>query len=329
MICLAITQFPREFDPIVPMGFLYIWSLLMDIKIIVAAHKFYMMPRDKMYVPVHVGAAGKKSIRRSFLRDDGNDYEGNPLGDGAGARDNISNKNGSYCELTGLYYAWKHMDYEYLGLAHYRRHFSAVPFPIRWMVSQVQLGGKDGLDTNSNPHLARVLRLCLSKKKAEKIFQNYDVIVPSKRRYVIESLYSHYDHTLDGEHLDLAKQVIQENYKEYIPYVEKVYDRTWGYMFNMFVMPKDLVDEYCQWLFTILGKLELLIDTTDMTGFEARLFGRVSEILYNVWLQKKIEEDGIRVKEVPLLSTEPVNWWKKGTAFLRAKFGGEKYTKSF
>jgi hypothetical protein len=192
-----------------------------------------------------------------------------------------------------------------------------------------QLGGKDGLDTNSNPHLARVLRLCLSKKKAEKIFQNYDVIVPSKRRYVIESLYSHYDHTLDGEHLDLAKQVIQENYKEYIPYVEKVYDRTWGYMFNMFVMPKDLVDEYCQWLFTILGKVELLIDTTDMTGFEARLFGRVSEILYNVWLQKKIEEDGIRVKEVPLLSTEPVNWWKKGTAFLRAKFGGEKYTKSF
>ena len=29
------------------------------------------------------------------------------------------------------------------------------------------------------------------------------------------------------------------------------------------------------------------------------------------------------------MSTEPVNWWKKGTGFLMAKFVGKKYTKSF
>lgn len=31
-------------------------------KIIVAAHKPYTMPDDEMYLPVHVGAAGKESI---------------------------------------------------------------------------------------------------------------------------------------------------------------------------------------------------------------------------------------------------------------------------
>ena len=32
----------------------------MDIKVIIAAHKQYWMPDDKIYVPVQVGAEGKK-----------------------------------------------------------------------------------------------------------------------------------------------------------------------------------------------------------------------------------------------------------------------------
>ena len=34
----------------------------MDIKILVAAHKKYWMPDDDVYVPLHVGAAGKESL---------------------------------------------------------------------------------------------------------------------------------------------------------------------------------------------------------------------------------------------------------------------------
>ena len=40
-----------------------------DIKIIVAAHKKYQMPKDKIYVPVHVGAKGKDKIE-DYQRDD-------------------------------------------------------------------------------------------------------------------------------------------------------------------------------------------------------------------------------------------------------------------
>ena len=40
----------------------------MDIKIIVATHKKYWMPDDPMYLPVHVGSAGKESI--GYQRDD-------------------------------------------------------------------------------------------------------------------------------------------------------------------------------------------------------------------------------------------------------------------
>ena len=86
-----------------------------NVKIIIATHKKYRMPKDKMYIPVHVGAEKKKD-------DDGNDLNIGYTKDNTG--DNISCKNASFCELTGLYWAWKNVDADYIGLAHYRRHFS-------------------------------------------------------------------------------------------------------------------------------------------------------------------------------------------------------------
>ena len=77
-----------------------------DVKVVVAAHKPYWMPDDPLYVPLQVGAALNAPIP-GFMRDD--------------AGDAISARNANYCELTGLYWAWKNLDCEYLGLAHYRR----------------------------------------------------------------------------------------------------------------------------------------------------------------------------------------------------------------
>ena len=69
-----------------------------DIKIVIAAHKPYRMPEDTMYVPLHVGAEGKKNP-------DGTPLDLGYQKDNEG--DNISAKNPYYCELTGIYYAWK------------------------------------------------------------------------------------------------------------------------------------------------------------------------------------------------------------------------------
>ena len=85
--------------------------------IVVATHKKYRMPKDPLYLPVHVGAEGKK------------DAKGNPLDFGYqkdNEGDNISIKNPRYCELTGIYWAWKNLDSDYIGLVHYRRYFISV-----------------------------------------------------------------------------------------------------------------------------------------------------------------------------------------------------------
>ena len=77
------------------------------VKIIVATHKKYEMPKDDIYIPLHVGAEGKEDI--GFIKDN--------------TGDNISEKNPYFCELTGLYWAWKNLNADYIGLVHYRRHF--------------------------------------------------------------------------------------------------------------------------------------------------------------------------------------------------------------
>lgn len=272
-----------------------------DIKIIIATHKKYCMPNDNIYLPVHVGAEGKKD-------DNGNQlYLGYTM-DNSG--DNISYKNASFCELTGLYWAWKNLDADYLGLAHYRRHFS--------------LSKKSG-DPFKN---------ILTSDEAQKLSEEYSLILPKKRKYYIETLYSHYAHTHYAEHLDETRDIIQEIFPEYIDSYDAAVNRTSGYMFNMMIMKKELFSDYCQWLFSILFKLEKRMKSmeSELSSFQGRFYGRVSEIIFNVWLDHNIKIGKIiesEIKEIPYIYTEKIKWIKKITSFMKAKLTHKRYEGSF
>lgn len=197
----------------------------MDIKILVAAHKAYWMPENPVYLPLQVGAEGKPKLG----------YTPDNTGD------NISAKNPCFCELTGLYWAWKNLDCEYIGLCHYRRYF-----------------GK----------------------------------------------------TIHTERL------VGELYPEYSKAFTQVMNRRSLHILNMFVMKKSLFDAYCQWLFPILFAMEKQVDITGYSPYEQRLYGFLSERLFNVWLEKQ----QLKTCEVPVVFLEKIDWVKKGTAFLQRKF---------
>lgn len=252
-----------------------------NIKIIVATHKAYKMPSDEVYLPLHVGAENK-------FDKDGNSLDLGYVKDNTG--DNISNKNASYCELTGLYWLWKNLDADYLGLVHYRRHFK----------------GK-GVGKN--------FKRIITDKQLAKIFDKYDVILPKKRHYYIETNRSQYLHAHHKEGLDETENVIREFYPEYIKSFEKVMNKRGGHRFNMFIMKKNLFNDYCDWLFGILFKVENRIDISDWNKSEQRVFGYLSERLLDVW----IEKNNIKYKELPFMFMEKQNWFKKGWNFLKRK----------
>ncbi len=265
------------------------------VTVIIATHKKYRMPEDSMYLPVHVGAEGK-DIDLGYTKDN--------------TGENISKKNASYCELTGLYWAWKNLNSSYIGLAHYRRHFSYA------------IKTKDAFDN------------VLEYSELEPLLDKYKVFVPKKRKYYIETLYSHYAHTHYASHLDETRKIIQEKYPDYLDSYDLVMKRTWGYMFNMMIMKKELFSDYCDWLFNILFELENRIekDNEDLSGFQGRFYGRVSEIIFNVWLEQKLKDDKLskgEIKELNFTYMEKIDWKRKGISFLKAKFGHKKYEGSF
>ena len=262
------------------------------IVVIVAMHKTYRTPTDSIYYPLHVGRALAEEI-------------GIP-GDNTG--DNISCLNSNFCELTGMYWAWKNVKSDYVGLVHYRRYFC------------LNKKFKDPFDN------------ILTQGQLRPILKNYSVIVPKKRQYYIETLYSHYAHTFQKEHLDVARDVIRNKFPEFLDSFDRVMKRRWGYMFNMMIMEKRLFDEYCFWLFSILFAIKQFNVTPELKGFEGRFYGRISERLFNVWLEKKLADGEIKreqLKELPWIYTEKINVVRKIASFLMAKFLNKKYGKSF
>ena len=91
-------------------------------------------------------------------------------------------------------------------------------------------------------------------------------------------------------------------------------------------------DGYCRWLFSILFELRDRLGEEGLSSFQSRYYGRISEIIFNVWLEEQVRENRIgkaEIRELPVIYMEKINWRRKGTAFLLAKFSGKKYEKSF
>lgn len=262
-----------------------------SICIAIAAHKPYQMPKDSVYMPLHVGKALHPEIDLGFQTDD--------------TGDNISALNASYSELTGLYWLWKNCDADFKGLVHYRRY----------------LASPDSRKRHAKNRFERIA----SGNEIRELLRKSDIILPRKRNYYIETMQSHYAHTLPEIHLVETRRILEDRFSEYLPAFDHVMQSRSGHMFNMFIMSKEKLNEYCTWLFDILKDLTERIDPSQYDAFNARFPGRVSELLLDVWL----ETNCYSYEELPAVSTEPVDWWKKGTGFLMAKFVGKKYTKSF
>ena len=248
------------------------------INVCISSHKLYNFPTYFTYKPIIVGVGLKNEfLKQNFITDEGDL--------------SISNKNESYCELTALYKAYKEIDSDYFGLVHYRRLF---------------------LDNNLS---SKKIDNVITSKTILKILSKYDFILPKKRHYYIESNYSHYIHAHVKEPLDKTIEIIQKEYPEYYPYLKKHLKRTTGHYFNMFITSRKYGIEYLDFLFEILFKLEKQIDISNYSAVEKRVYGYISELLLDVYIDK----NQLKVKNQKYLFFDKQNWFKKIFNFVKRK----------
>lgn len=241
----------------------------MSLALVVAAHKPYRMPTDPAYLPVQVGASGKPAIGDWRRDDDG---------------ENISARNANWCELTALYWAWKNLDAEAIGLVHYRRHFK----------------GRHGIATGGE--IASALARA-------------DIVLPKRRNYFIETTRSQYVHAHHAADLDVTREILAERHPDCVASFDAAMASVRGHRFNMFVMRRPVFENYCRWLFDVLFELERRLDISSYSPYDARVFGFVGERLLDVWLSA----NGARFVEMPVLHLESQHWPKKIAAFLKRK----------
>lgn len=167
--------------------------------------------------------------------------------------DNISEKNGNYSELTGLYWIWKNQmvleedkNNIYYGLAHYRRilHLSEEDL--------YRLKGND-----------------------------IDVVLPYPMPYEPD-IEAHHKRYLSDSEWNAVLQALEELQPEYAEGFKKIRNQQYFYNYNVILAKAQVLDDYCSWLFPLLFRIE---EINDPKGEKKpnRFIGYVGETLETLY----------------------------------------------
>lgn len=235
-----------------------------DLRLYVVTHKAFTPIVKKGYLSIFAGKTSENDLRIQ--------------GDSEG--DNIGHLNLKINEATSLYWMWKNVSCDYIGLAHYRR----------YMMEDVLWIGKD-----------RYLDL---EKAADRLGER-EMLVASRCVTYPNTVFEHLRISIHSEAFEFAFYSIRKKIEERSPSYLKTFDDYFaGYSFypcNMFFSKKALVDEYCEWLFDIVIDVAEQFECEKYDNYSKRAVGFMIERLFSVWIIKneiKVYEKTIGTGEI-------------------------------
>lgn len=259
-------------------------------------HKPSTLYKGDIVTPIHAGrdVAFTAAKDGSITVDDFKWLEKNMIGDNIG--DNISTKNRFYNEMTVTYWIWKNCKSPIVGLMHYRRIFDFREF------------GK------SKDYTEVMRKYCVDSKIVKKLLAEYDMILPTKLDFGEQSLYQQYAKHCYVSDLELAMDIVKEKYPEMSKYVDKLKTNHSGYFWNMVIMKKAQFDKYAEFMFNILFELSKRISQRSSRNlYQQRIEAFIAERIANIYFSYVTAEQGLWIKEVPVIRLEPENPVKRLT----------------
>ncbi len=232
-----------------------------DVTFYTVFHKAYRYIDARGYCSIAVGDK-KHDLKCDYSDDSG---------------ENIAIYNNLINEATALFWIWKNDTSPIVGLNHYRRYLSS-PFCEGWP---------------------------LQGWEADLILQKYDVIVAEHIWYKNETVLHAMQDQVCRDALEQSFPAVRKIVRDYdINYVKYFDDMTNGQMLypcEMFVMRRELLNEYCQWLFPIVFKMiENVKINEKWDDYSKRIIGFWTERLLTVWLMST----DYSVFELPIILLE-------------------------
>jgi len=276
-----------------------LYSIFMprDVAIIVACHKKYAMPfapGGSIFVPMQCGRAcpGKVALTDA-------DIPG-IIGDDTG--ENRSQDNPVLAEASGIYWLWKNMERlgnpAYVGLAHYRRFLGfGCPNPSHEF--------SEGQPIN----------VSFGERMITDTVKQNDIIMPKPFQLEEGTVLAEYTRNHYPEDLLLCHSLIAARDPQAGDVAKQVLAQTSTYPCNMFVMRRELFDDYAGFLFGVLDDLQAQrkLDwyaqngAQGQTNPQARMLGFAAERLTHIWYSlQRARNPALKTLELPLVFSEEV-----------------------
>jgi hypothetical protein len=123
-------------------------------------------------------------------------------------------------------------------------------------------------------------------------------------------------HAHHKKDLDELENILRERSPESLDAFERVMEQRSLYLYNMFVMRVEHFKAYCTWLFPLLFEQQKPIEISGYDTYQRRVFGFLSERLFNVWLL----HHQLRIKEARVVNIEGENLALKALNLLKRKY---------
>ena len=197
------------------------------------------------------------------------------LHDNDNKEDNISTKNINYAELTALYSMWKNCTADIQGLFHYRRFIThktgtipIIPLNVR-DVDSFTITEQEIIRELEDADIILTVPVGGNEAYSINVVEAFMTLVP--REYMLE-LY----------------RFLEEVYPEYAPSLWHVLNADNFSCCNMFIARREVVNDYCTWLFGVLFELEerLSRESGGNPYRNSRIPGFMGEFLLNVYVHK-------------------------------------------
>lgn len=258
---------------------------------------------NPLYIPVRCGAVYDERENVTMLGDD--------------TGDNISDRKFTYGNLTLQYWAWKNIKADYYGIGSYNRYLSFSENKYKESAEGLVIDPALRNSSTKNKYLIteenvrdqlKKYDVIIAKKvNLSRLRENHSFAKAKKAADVIEI----FEETLaTPKPLELLENIIKDDYFPLYEIYLRYFSGSDILLNSAFIMKADLFNEFCDFEFGVIFKLEKKLREQSFGELRVTAFQDVCNILLSLYVEYIQEQKDVKVLNQQLIcfeSTYPIN----------------------